>query len=159
MHRMKVENWGVTFPKHNTNKETFADQFPPSKYSLVCEELHEDGTPHLHAALRLTKGLTHAGLIKWLKAKFPDDWKRIKIEGIKNWEHWHNYCQKEDPDTIIKGSLDNVSARQEKLTRIRNQFRAFVGEQRFEKAEQELLKDQEIQQNKENHELWMKGKW
>jgi len=156
---MKVENWGVTFPKHNTNKETFADQFPPSKYSLVCEELHEDGTPHLHAALRLTKGLTHAGLIKWLKAKFPDDWKRIKIEGIKNWEHWHNYCQKEDPDTIIKGSLDNVSARQEKLTRIRNQFRAFVGEQRFEKAEQEILKDQEIQQNKENHELWMKGKW
>lgn len=162
MHRHKVENWGVTFPKSQgiTTKETFAGQFPPSKYSLVCEELHEDGTPHLHAALRLTKGLTHSGLIKWLQAKFPNDWKRIKIEGIKNWDKWHDYCQKEDPNTIIKGSLDiDNSIRQKKLARIRQDFIDFVGEDHWERAEAAQLVREEWIKNQRNEQLWKEGKW
>lgn len=162
MHRHKIENWGVTFPKHTSNKETFADLFPPSKYSLVCEELHEDGTPHLHAALRLTKGLTHQAMIKWLQVKFPKDWKRIKVEGIKNWDQWHTYCQKEDPATIIKGTLDGTAARAKMLAKTDRLFRESIGVERCLRVDEAVAAHnayiERDRQSQLNQRLWYADK-
>jgi len=155
-HRHKVEQWGITFPKsQGYNKANFAALFPPSTYSLVCEEQHEDGSPHLHAALKLTKGISQKTMLRWVQKKFPNDWKRIKFEAIKNWEHWHDYCKKEDPCTVIIGELHRDTknnARQNMLSRMKHRFIDSYGENAWYEAEESNRK-QEIYRQEERDNL------
>lgn len=103
--RNPIKQWEVTFPKSTLSKSDFVAQFPPSSYSICCQEEHNDGTPHLHMGIKLLKGLSHSKVINYLTAKFPNDWKRIHISPIQDWENFNNYCKKEDPYPIIIGTL------------------------------------------------------
>lgn len=104
--RNPIKQWEVTFPQiGQISKQEFADAFPPSDYTIVALEEHEDGGHHLHMGLKLKKGLTHSKMIKWLESKFPEDWKRIHVSPIKKMDLWIDYCKKEDPSVLIIGTL------------------------------------------------------
>ena len=160
-HRHKVEQWGITFPKSQgiADKATFASTFPPRKYSVVCEEVHEDGSPHLHAALKLRQGITHSTMINWVKKRFPNDWKRIKCEGIKNWDQWHDYCHKEDPDTITEGTLEDTDIRAKKIKALKDKFIDFIGPDLYQRYLNDQASYNKWKQDVENEKLWKEGKW
>jgi len=104
--RNPIKQWEVTFPQSGQmSKEEFIRKFPPTDYVISCTEEHKDGGLHLHSGFKFKKGITHSKLIKWLTANFPEDWKRIHVSPIKNWECWQNYCKKEDPNFYENGSL------------------------------------------------------
>lgn len=108
VNRNPIKQWAITFSQVRdvTDKLKFAEEFPPAVYSICCEEEHADGGLHLHMGVKLKKGISKANLLKWIKARFPDDYKRIKIQVVRNWDDWMDYLKKEDPDTIIKGSIE-----------------------------------------------------
>lgn len=114
--RNPVKQWEITFPKviPSVTKDTFHTYFPPAEYSICCLEEHKDGTPHLHLGIKLIKGITHAKLIKWLEAKFPDDWKRIHVSPIRSWDHFNDYCKKEDPTPFLQGQLEKKKTKLQK---------------------------------------------
>lgn len=114
--RNPIKQWEITFPQSgDTERETFYSAFPPCDYAITCKEEHEDGNPHLHLGIKLKKALSHKKMIKWLEARFPNDWKRIHISPIRSWENFNNYCMKEDPHTFIVGELtDNHAKRRQR---------------------------------------------
>lgn len=110
MNRHPIAQWEITFPQSGgiETKESFSTKFPPSHYNICCEEEHKDGGVHLHLGIKFIKGITHSKLIKWLESKWPNDWKRIHISPIKNFTHFENYCNKEDPNVVINGTIEKV---------------------------------------------------
>lgn len=114
--RNPIKQWEITFPQTDFEREQFIDLFPPHEYAICAQEEHSNGGLHLHLGLKLLKGLSHSKLIKYLSEKLPDDWKRIHVSPIKNWENWNDYCKKEDPHVLVKGSLaKRVSPLQRKV--------------------------------------------
>lgn len=103
--RNPVKQWEITFPQTDISREQFIKCFPPCEYCICAQEEHADGGLHLHLGIKLLKGLSHTKLIKYISEKFPNDWKRIHISPIKNWDNWNDYCRKEDPHVIIQGAL------------------------------------------------------
>ncbi len=107
----QVMNWFLTFSQYKkygetgVTKETWETMWPPSSYSICCEEKHEDGGVHLHLVIRLLHGISKANLIDWAVAKLPGHYKRIDMKGCRSLAHSINYCMKEDPNAIVKGSL------------------------------------------------------
>jgi len=108
INRNPIKQWFVTFPQVNgvIEKEEFHKMFPPSDYSLTAKEEHENGGYHFHMILKLVKGITKSNMIKWIKAKFPEDYKRIDVQTIRNLDDAITYCNKEDPQPITTGSLE-----------------------------------------------------
>jgi len=55
--RLNARNLWLTWPQCNTSKEealeALVKEFPDNKGIVVAHELHEDGSPHLHAVVRL----------------------------------------------------------------------------------------------------------
>lgn len=100
--RMAVTQWSITFPQTTVDRKTFLESFPPAKAWVCAQEEHEDGGKHLHLGLVLTKGITKVRLLKWIAIKWPNDYKRIKVEGVKVWQNWVDYCMKEDPEALFK---------------------------------------------------------
>lgn len=142
--RNPIKQWEITFPQSgDTQRELFYSAFPPCDYAITCKEEHEDGSPHLHLGIKLLKGLSHAKMLKWVKGKFPEDWKRIHFSPIKNWENFNNYCMKEDPHTFIVGELADPS---ERLRRRQREQRQEELNQVIEHQEYEQLQDDIAQQ-------------
>ncbi len=108
MNRNPIKQWELTFPQIGsiTTKQQFHEELPPSEYSICALEQHSDGGEHLHLGIKLKKGISHSKLIKYLTSKYPEDWKRIHISPIKNWDNWNDYCKKEDPEVVVTGTLE-----------------------------------------------------
>lgn len=113
--RNPIKQWFITFPQcGDIKREQFADMFPPHEEVRVCMEEHDDGNPHLHMFIKLIKGLTKSKLLKWIKEKFPNDFKRINIQPVKNVQQVNDYINKEDPVPFVrttkkvKGSAEEV---------------------------------------------------
>jgi len=105
--RNPIKQLFITFPQTEETREQFLENCPPSTYSLVCQEEHSlNGGFHLHCVLKLKKGLSFSKLVKWFKEKYPDDWKRIKIECVRSLDNSIDYCKKEDPNCLTTGKLD-----------------------------------------------------
>lgn len=100
-----------TFPKcgevtRQDIVDVLASQYQTDFY-CVSAETHKDGTPHLHALINYRKPISKAKILKILKNKYPNDWKRQQFGRIrKNSTPWHahQYILKEDPDPITYGS-------------------------------------------------------
>jgi hypothetical protein len=45
--------------------------------------------------LKLKKPISKSNLLKYIQKKFPDDYKRIDVQQIKNWQDWDDYLNKE----------------------------------------------------------------
>ncbi len=123
--RNPVQQWEVTFPKYKDaneqslygkvgnmenvelNRDTFVNEcLPPVVYQCVCQEDHADDTKHLHCGIKLVNGITHSKLLKFIKARLPEDYQRVHISAIQSWENWLAYCMKEDPYFYQDGTLD-----------------------------------------------------
>lgn len=105
--RNPVKQWFITFPQVGdvTTKATFGKRLPPAEYTFCCEEEHKEGGLHLHLIIKLKKGISHSNLVKWIGAKFPEDWKRIHFEPVRNLENAKAYCNKEDPSPHEEGEI------------------------------------------------------
>ncbi len=113
--RNRIKNWAITFPQTDVEREAFVDTFPPHEEAICCREEHDDGGYHLHLGIRLTKGLTKTRLLKWVKAKWPDDYKRIDIQATRSINQWTDYICKEDPDVYQHINAGAVEQRIKKL--------------------------------------------
>lgn len=100
--RNPVKQLFITFPKSNVDKHQFRDdllRFEPDYYK-ICEEKHEDGTPHLHAVIRFKNKFSKAFVLKYFKEKYPDDYKRIHVKPVRSIKQSIKYLSKEDPNPL-----------------------------------------------------------
>jgi len=105
--RNPVKQMFLTFPKSNIDKATFRDlilRFEPTYYKVV-EEKHKDGTPHLHALCKWKGKYSKAFVLKYFKAKLPDDYKRIDIQAVRSIKHAEAYLSKEDQSPLTSGAF------------------------------------------------------
>lgn len=55
----EVKGWFLTYPQNDACKEELMDKLKPlGSEIIVCEEKHEDGSPHLHAFIKLNEPVT-----------------------------------------------------------------------------------------------------
>lgn len=107
MNRNKCKQWFITYPQSGEEtRDEFMKKLPPIDYIIICKEAHDDGSPHLHAALRLKHGLSKARLRKWIEAKWPLACQRIDYKPIRSFGHARDYCMKEDPKCVEYGTAE-----------------------------------------------------
>lgn len=96
--RNKIKQYCITFPQWEGERKDFIDSLPPVEVCKCVREEHEDGGHHLHAYVKFKNGITKVKLKSWLEIKYPDDWKRIHFDPVRNLDGLLDYCSKEDPD-------------------------------------------------------------
>lgn len=103
-HRNSVKSFFITFPRSNVSKQSFYDSFS-SKYSvdksIVVEESHKDGTPHIHMAVVLNDKVTKSQLISFYTINYPQDYQRIDIQGMRSWNESFRYLTLPDKDKEV----------------------------------------------------------
>ncbi len=107
MNRNPIKNWAITFPQSGEVKRSeFIESFPPALWAGCGMEQHADGGNHLHLGLRLKKGISVSKMIKFVKVKWPNDWKRIDIKATRSVINWVDYIKKEDGEYIERGNME-----------------------------------------------------
>lgn len=104
--RNPIRQMFITFPKSNISKHEFRDKllrFEPEYYK-VCEELHQDGTPHLHALIKFKNKYSKAKVLSYFKEIYPDDYKRIDVEPVRSITKALLYLSKEDKTPLESGA-------------------------------------------------------
>lgn len=102
----KLQRFFLTFPKCNAiDSEQFASILPPYNYLIRCDELHQDGTPHIHISCHLTDKISKPQLLKIYKENYPGSWKRIHIYPTRNFSASIEYCKK-DKNYVEEGIPD-----------------------------------------------------
>lgn len=113
----KLQQVLLTFPRWpSTPLTTFNLMLPPSSYMKICEEKHDDTVEgksdlHYHVVYRPEHPITKKKLLIYLMGKYPDDWKRIDIEGIKCWSKAVSYLSKESLTTLEFGEDKKTAGR------------------------------------------------
>jgi len=88
--------WFITFPQWvHTDIKAWKGLCPKTIWGFVAEESHENGGVHYHLGFKCAKKTTFVEMLKHWTLKFPQDYKRIKIERMKNITNAWTYCQKE----------------------------------------------------------------
>lgn len=104
--RNPVTRFFITFPQwKNSSKLKLISEHKTlniDKY-LICKELHTDKNEHYHLIFILNKGMTWKKMVKWYEERYPDDFKRIKVETVKSLPASVKYVKK-DGDYI--GNLE-----------------------------------------------------
>lgn len=90
----KVKQWFITFPRWE-DVPNWESILPSSKYGLATQEHHEDGGLHWHIIIQLKVGLTKPSLLAFFTKTYPNDWKRIHFEPIRDIGHARNYVKKD----------------------------------------------------------------
>lgn len=97
----------TTFPQWKVcEKQDLFDileQAIDTEYLMLAEETHEDGNPHFHSIFKLKAKQTYKHIIDLLKNEFPDDYKRIDVQPLKNWNQSIDYLCKEDANPLETG--------------------------------------------------------
>ncbi len=97
--RNKVKSWSITFPQSgDVERKYFLESFPPCEEGICVREIHEDGGYHLHLGIKLKKGIKKTTMLNWIKARWPNDYKRIDVQATRSIKCWYEYLEKEDPD-------------------------------------------------------------
>lgn len=90
--RISAKNFSLTYPQCTISKENMFQylQSMRPKYLLVSKELHEDGRPHLHAAISFDKR-------KNIKSPnfFDFEGFHANIQATKRPQEWIDYCKKD----------------------------------------------------------------
>lgn len=90
--RMQSKRFMLTYPQCNLTIQQVYDSVHnkyPIKWARICIEEHQDGTPHLHAAVELTKKPN----IRQANA-FDIEGFHPNVEPSRNWPATQNYCKK-----------------------------------------------------------------
>ncbi len=108
--RNRIRNWAITFPQTDCERKDFVESFPPYEKVICCREEHNDGGFHLHLGISLKKSLSKVRMLKWIKARWPNDYKRIDVQATYNIGTWADYISKEDPD-VYKDESESMKAK------------------------------------------------
>ena len=107
--RNRIKRWFITYPKcGQTTKTSFARTILRQykcAYLKAVQETHQDGTPHLHVYLVLQNANTHAQFLKFITKSYPDNWKRIHLQSVRNPKATLQYLEKEDSEPFVVGTL------------------------------------------------------
>lgn len=103
--RLDAKHVGLTYPKCDLTRERLLDALRilgGDQYcgSVIAIEQHKDGTPHLHAYLRLSKCRHFRDA-----SVFDVDGFHPNIQGLRSPKHWIAYVQKEDASALVDGDL------------------------------------------------------
>lgn len=94
--RNSIKSWSLTFPQTEVGREEFAKSFPPYEEVICSREEHKEGGYHLHLGIKLLKGITKVNMLKWIRVKYPGDYKRIDVQATRSIRCWTDYISKED---------------------------------------------------------------
>ncbi len=104
--RNPVKNFFITIPKSlKLTKTDLQSRLPPYDYVLICQELHKDGEPHLHALVSLKKKLSKSKMLHYLQKKLPEFSRRLDVGVVKSLRNSIDYVKKEDPDVLEDGAV------------------------------------------------------
>lgn len=109
------KGWFLTYPQCNETKEDLLQylQTKVIEESVVCEEKHEDGSPHLHAFVKLKDAIK----LKDAPTYFDFNNYHGNYQPAKSWSAVKDYVKKDD--NYITYNLDVESAQQKKSKRNR----------------------------------------
>lgn len=106
-----AKGWFITYPQCPLKKEDVLSKLQ-SKYSIVeyviCEEKHENGDPHLHAFIKLSKR------INFKADRFDIDGYHGNYQVAKSWKAVQDYVKK-DGYYISNIDLDSAKKKQSKM--------------------------------------------
>lgn len=104
--RNPMKQFFITFPKSGVVDRqsllTAVSRFEPDYY-LVVRETHADGSPHLHAIIRCKNKYSKSFILKHFKEIYPNDNKRIDVDGIRSISNAIAYLDKEDKTPLTSG--------------------------------------------------------
>lgn len=120
MNRNPIKQWAITYPQSgDTDRISFINMFPPC-YAYCCgQEEHKDGGKHLHAYLKLKKGISKAKMRHWIEQRFPSASCRIDYKPVKNVSCWIDYIKKEDPGVI---EVEDPTVEERRMKKLRLKY-------------------------------------
>lgn len=106
--RIDIKNVGLTYPKCDLTRERvlgFLQLLGGDNYQGCCVaiEQHADGSPHIHAYLRL-----HTKRCFRDARAFDIDSFHPNITGVRNARKWLTYIRKEDTNALMDGDLEDL---------------------------------------------------
>lgn len=106
--RLDAKNIALTYPKCDLTRERvlgFLQLLGGDKYQGACAsiERHADGTPHIHAYLRLSSKRCFRD-----PRTFDIDGHHANFQPCRNPKHWLNYIRKEDQSALMDGDLADL---------------------------------------------------
>ena len=112
--RRETKGWFLTYPKCPLRKEDVltileTNGLPKIVEYVICEEQHEDGSPHLHAFIKLEKKRSFSSVSK----KFDLLTYHGHYEPAKSWKAVVDYVKK-DGNYITNLNLDAAEKKQAK---------------------------------------------
>lgn len=105
--RHPKKQWFLTYPQWpNSSREQIISDYDQYDYYIVCQEKHKDGNPHYHMIIKFVTPTTKSQILQIVQGKYPQDWKRVHIDPVRNIKAAIQYCHKEDTSAITAGSVD-----------------------------------------------------
>lgn len=96
----------LTYPRCNLERSRLRDFFndlAPNSNHVIARELHEDGTPHLHAYIHFGRRRRFASV-----RSFDVDGHHPNVQKPRNAKQVIAYCRKEDAEALVSPGLANV---------------------------------------------------
>lgn len=113
--RHSIKAWFLTYPQCADSKEQLMDKLRPlSIEAIVCEEKHEDGSPHLHAFCRLIDPVTKRQSLETFNLCSNTG----NYQPARSWKAVQEYIKKDG--NYITHNIDVESASQKKAKRSRS---------------------------------------
>lgn len=111
----QVKGWFLTYPQCDVSKENALEYFKSIGITegIVCEEKHEDGSPHLHAYIKLIEPIE----LKKAPTHFDIEGHHGNYQAARSWRSVKNYIQKDG--NFVTYNIDYESAVQKKAKRSR----------------------------------------
>lgn len=112
--KIETKEFSLTYPKCNLQDEVLLSYFRVKfdekiKYAAVVRELHQDGTPHLHAHIQFKKRFCAT------ERSFDFNDFHPNIQKTKNSEQWKKYLEKSGTP-VISGLFEIINKNKIKLT-------------------------------------------
>lgn len=109
INRNPIKQYFLTVPQTQLTKEQLRVLLiritPLLTYHCIAQETHADGGKHLHAAVKLLKGLTKINYLKQLQNALPEEHRNtLHLRPTRNPKAAHDYLHKEDPSPLTYGT-------------------------------------------------------
>lgn len=110
--RHPIKGWFLTYPQNDASKEFLMDKLKPlGEEIIVCEEKHEDGSPHLHAFIKLNDPITKRDSLTTFNLLD----KTGNYQPARSWKSCEDYIKKDG--NYITHNCDVESAQSKKRKR------------------------------------------
>jgi len=100
---LHAKNLGLTYPQNQCQPEECLDNIKAYfgenlEWAVVCRELHEDGSPHLHCAIRTKKKIhiRNASVLDCLSRSADGTVRHGNYQAVRSLRKWLTYVLKDD---------------------------------------------------------------